>query len=118
MGFLGVIVFVLLLLSLGSRADERQLLIFGVNQPEFKKQLHLLKQDSIGLADRDLVIYTHNEGSALHKKYAIKPGQFAIILIGKDGGEKFRSFAVVQPETLFALIDSMPMRKAEMRKNK
>ncbi len=99
------------------QSDQRQLLIFGDNQPEFKKQLDLLKQDSIALTDRDLVIYTHHEGSTFHKKYDIKPDQFAIILIGKDGGEKLRSFTVVQSKTLFALIDSMPMRKAEMRKN-
>lgn len=113
-----MISFLLLLLSIGAQADERQLLIFGVNQPEFKKQLHLLKQDSIGLADRDLLVYTYKDGSSFHKKYEVKPGQFTIILIGKDGGEKFRSYTVVKPETLFALIDGMPMRKAEMRKNK
>ena len=113
-----MISFLLLLLSIGAQADERQLLIFGANQPEFKSQLQLLKQDSVGMTDRDLLVYTYKDGSSFHKKYAVKPGQFTIILIGKDGGEKFRSYTVVKPETLFALIDSMPMRKAEMRKNK
>jgi len=108
---------ILLLLSIGMQFDQRQLLIFGVGQEEFNQQLQVLKQDSAGLSERDLVIYTYKERSTLHTEYAIKPNQFAIILIGKDGGEKFRSLSAVKRETIFSLIDTMPMRKAEMRKN-
>ena len=42
-------------------------------------------------------------------------GEFAAILVGKDGTEKFRSDEPVRPETLFGLIDAMPMRRREVR---
>ncbi len=41
-----------------------------------------------------------------------------VLLIGKDGGLKARHPLLVQPQTLFVLVDGMPMRKAEMRKGK
>ena len=39
-------------------------------------------------------------------------------LIGKDGGQKWRQSEPLDMETLFALIDGMPMRQAEMREQK
>jgi hypothetical protein len=41
---------------------------------------------------------------------------FALVLIGKDGGEKLRPREIVDSETLCRLIDSMPMRQEEMSK--
>jgi hypothetical protein len=40
--------------------------------------------------------------------------QTTLVLIGKDGGVKFRIHNVDLPE-IFRLIDQMPMRRAEMR---
>ena len=37
-----------------------------------------------------------------------------VLLIGKDGGVKLRSTEPVSTDELFALIDSMPMRRREM----
>lgn len=39
---------------------------------------------------------------------------FEVVPIGRDGGEKLRSAAPVPPAELFARIDTMPMRRAEM----
>ena len=38
-----------------------------------------------------------------------------VILIGKDGGIKLQEPFVIEPQRIFDLIDSMPMRKAEMK---
>ena len=38
-----------------------------------------------------------------------------VILIGKDGGIKLQEPFVIEPQRVFDLIDSMPMRKAEMK---
>ena len=54
----------------------------------------------------------------LRKLYGVSAGEFNAILVGKDGGEKLRSKAVVGPDRLFRLIDSMPMRQQEMRRGK
>ena len=56
-----------------------------------------------GLIERDLHIVTRGEAAA-----------FRVRLIGKDGGEKLDSAAPVSAAALFALIDAMPMRRAEM----
>jgi hypothetical protein len=40
------------------------------------------------------------------------------VLIGKDGGEKLRRTTPLSPEELFAIVDAMPMRRAEMRERK
>lgn len=66
------------------------------------------------MAERDLVVIIV-EKETEYKKYNVTPDQFTLLLIGKDGGEKFRSAKPVEIETIFRLIDSMPMRQAEMR---
>lgn len=43
---------------------------------------------------------------------------FKIILIGLDGGVKLEKRAILKREELFELIDSMPMRRAELRKQR
>ena len=73
-------------------------------------------KDSSGIAERDIEITSVKAGSTLLSTYAVAPNQFTIILIGKDGGEKFRSLKPETTETLFAIIDAMPMRKSEMKK--
>lgn len=46
----------------------------------------------------------------------IEPGEgFGLLLLGLDGGVKWRSSAFVPPAKLWALIDAMPMRRAEIR---
>ena len=62
-----------------------------------------------------MVIVSESKNSALLKRYKIMPDKFTFVLIGKDGGEKFRSSKTVDLQRLFSLIDGMPMRKDEMR---
>ncbi|MEL6811618.1 MAG: DUF4174 domain-containing protein [Bacteroidota bacterium] len=50
------------------------------------------------------------------RKAVDKEQGFSVILLGLDGGEKFTSNKVTSWETFRALIDAMPMRKAELRK--
>ena len=70
------------------------------------RQRTLLDRDLKGCTERDLVVVT-------------LPGEtFTILLVGKDGGEKKRWTAPVSVKEIFALIDAMPMRMAEMREKK
>jgi hypothetical protein len=41
-----------------------------------------------------------------------------VVLIGKDGGVKLRNDYVVAPQKILDLIDGMPMRRAEIMKNR
>ncbi|MEO0341702.1 MAG: DUF4174 domain-containing protein, partial [Bacteroidota bacterium] len=54
----------------------------------------------------------------LIQAYKKQKDSFLFILIGKDGGVKLRSTSVVPLDDLFALIDGMPMRRAEIRRKK
>ena len=53
----------------------------------------------------------------LRERYRVDENTFTFILVGKDGSEKMRSDTVVTRDELYAIIDAMPMRRGEMRKN-
>ena len=58
-----------------------------------------------------------NEGDAraLRAHFDVSDKVFAVVLVGKDGGEKARAAAPPDLDDIFALIDSMPMRRVEVR---
>ena len=60
---------------------------------------------------------TPRQVADLREQFGVGMDQFAVILIGKDGIEKLRLGSVPQPREIFALIDSMPMRQQEMRRD-
>ena len=49
----------------------------------------------------------------LRNKYNFK--EFKLLLIGKDGGEKYNSKKPVSINAVIELIDGMPMRKQEIK---
>ena len=76
------------------------------------------------MKERDLVLFVYNGKEVLDRDGMltnINPdnltyGEFqGIILIGKDGGIKLKRDDQIDLETIFELIDSMPMRKDEIR---
>ena len=98
------------------RWQARPILVFAPapDDPRLADQLARLEADTAGLAERrNRVIVDTTAGSALRARFA--PDGFAVILVGLDGGEKFRADAPVDPEVLHGLIDAMPMRREEMR---
>ena len=117
------------------RWEDRVLLVIAENDKKeaYKNQIKLLNQQKAELADRNLVTYqllSNGQSSCqgeimepikaerIIHAYNKEANPFLLILIGKDGGVKLRSKSVVPSEDLFALIDSMPMRRAEMRRKK
>lgn len=88
-------------------ASDRRLLILStpkLDNPAFRAQAALLIAAWDGLIERDFSVRTVTGSKA-----------FGLSLVGKDGGEKFRSTNVVPVEDLFALVDAMPMRRREIR---
>lgn len=70
--------------------------------------------------DRDLLTEPFfedgsEESAAARRRFSVEEGVFAAVLVGRDGGEKFRSAEPVPPEKLFDLIDAMPMRRREIQ---
>jgi len=95
-----------------------------VSDAEFKLQKKWLSEVGKDIMERDLTVIDCVEAhlsteDALHLKERFKytPDHFCFWLIGKDGEIKLISNKPVKPEQLFGLIDSMPMRRQEMKKN-
>jgi hypothetical protein len=89
--------------------NQRILLIAApsLNDDAYRTQAALLLPALAGLNERDFVVQI---------QFSTK--SFSVVLIGKDGGEKLRRATPLSPEELFAIVDAMPMRRAEMRGQK
>lgn len=111
------------------RWQDRIILIFASSEEEqdFQEQWQDLQKETAGLEERDLVVYTifedqspHNLTAAsikqLQKRYHSDQSPFKVLLIGKDGGVKAQQNSPIPGADFFALIDGMPMRRAEMRR--
>ncbi len=115
---------VFLLVSLEQQPKPvRQLLIFGseATRDLVAEQQRLLAIDSVGMRERDLVvkeIWYSASTKSLFSHYKIHAKSFAIVLVGKDGGEKYIEQKPQSARTIFALIDGMPMRQHEMKQRK
>jgi len=95
----------------------------------FQKQYTALLSEESELEDRDLIVFLLKDdlvkfsngsklqidGRGLRKELKIRPVFEGVILIGKDGGVKMREEFHVEPQKIFDLIDSMPMRQSEMK---
>ncbi len=66
---------------------------------------------------RDLVLVVATDGTpdgvTLRRRFG-GGGGFRAVLVGKDGGAKLASGVPLGRDTLFPLIDAMPMRREEM----
>lgn len=58
---------------------------------------------------------TEAEIASARQALGIDTGSFRVLLVGKDGGIKLTRDTVVAPDEIYALIDTMPMRRQEMR---
>ncbi|MGD1977439.1 MAG: DUF4174 domain-containing protein [Gammaproteobacteria bacterium] len=113
------------------RWQNRVLLVFAPsdNDGRLSATRKLAREHSRGFEDRHLItVVALTEGEApegqplgriqtdsLREQYGIGPSDFAVFLIGKDGGVKLRLERPPRAAELFELIDSMPMRQQEMR---
>ena len=100
--------------------STRQLLLFTstTSQREYMKQLNLLKSDQAGLNERDIKIRIIEPKDVERSYYKVEPDEFCIILIGKDGTEKYRAYSLLTLDKLYHLVDAMPMRIQEIKSRK
>ncbi|MEM7059843.1 MAG: DUF4174 domain-containing protein [Pseudomonadota bacterium] len=98
------------------RWTHRPILVFAhPDDPRLEIQLDRFDTAGPELDDRDnILIVDTAKTSALRDRF--RPATFTVILVGKDGGEKFRRDGLVEPAELSALIDTMPMRRQEMQR--
>lgn len=104
----------------------------NMESENFQQQLEIFEKDKEAFKERKLVLIQAIPGkirevfpkesdwkeSDFYKKEKGSKTEFEVVLIGLDGGIKLRQNEILQTEKLFSLIDSMPMRRAEMRRDK
>ena len=105
--------------------EKRLLLLFATSQDdtELVRQKELIRNNRSGIDERQLEVLDLVPGSNaasmredLLKNFDVKAGSYTLLLIGKDGQEKYRSQKAIPLEEVFKIIDQMPMRRQEMRK--
>lgn len=95
----------------GDSSVREQRALFDGHEAELKERDVALM--FLPLIDRRSGVPGH--GPELQKQFHVDDGRFTVVLIGKDGDEKFRFHEPVTIEKLDALIDAMPMRQQEVR---
>ena len=113
--------------------EKRVLLLFApqAGHAGYRRQVELLAAAGDGLRERDLtVIEAFADGgvavdgqardtsaTSFYRRFAVERDAFRAILVGKDGTVKLDRGAAITSDELFALIDAMPMRRLEMRRD-
>jgi hypothetical protein len=82
--------------------DERSMLIFLVTPYE----VHFYDGQASKLVSPEI-----------YKSLSISTEFTGVVLIGKDGGVKLKKNFEVKTDAIFSLIDGMPMRRSEMKRN-
>lgn len=117
------------------RWQNRLLLLFAptAEHPAYQAMVGELKEQARGVTDRDLIVFrvleagnsfqngaelSPDQAQTLRQRFAAPPGAFTMVLVGKDGGVKLKEAQRVPLADIFALIDSMPMRRQEMQERK
>ena len=111
------------------RWENRLLLVLNpdTDQPTEHQQLKAFEGYEQEIKARDLLIFIVSGSQVLDSAgnpVDLQVDQIpyhaysGLMLIGKDGGVKLKKPFVVSPGEIFELIDSMPMRRAEMKKSK
>ena len=117
--------------------QNRPLLIFAPspNHPLLSQQRAIIQKARSSFLERDMIVVeiigsavkttigrfrlantASASASSFRRYYGIGTNSFRVILVGKDGGRKLASRDPVSSNQLFGLIDSMPMRRDEMRR--
>ena len=110
---------------------NRLVLLFDetTSSKAIQKELELFIDNAQALRERDLLLFqitpnqvydidtkvTQLKASEVYRRFNIAAEFKGVVLIGKDGGSKLQQPYHVKPQTIFTLIDGMPMRKREMR---
>ena len=96
---------------------NRIILTFADDQdhPDLIRLKVEMKEDECEVLNRDLLHFHFSNDGKTGNLTTKSDRSFRILLIGKDGGIKFKSKRSVSLIQLFKLIDSMPMRQDEMQ---
>jgi hypothetical protein len=108
--------------SLSSMRWKKRVLVVSALKPynpALIKQRQIFTDAQKAMTERDVVLVeavgSTNTAQEIRKELSIGPGDFWVLLIGKDGHVALYSQAELSASYLSQVIDAMPMRKDEMR---
>ena len=116
----GVIALGLMVMTAAAQSPNRLVVVVGwPADPRVARQQADLANDAAALRERDVVVQdiTPEAARRMRPELGVAPrAAFEVLLVGKDGGVKLRRTDPVAPSDIIALIDTMPMRRSEMRR--
>ena len=95
----------------------RPLVVFAdsPNDPRFRQQMDLLLGDVAQLAERDVILITDTDQTAMTDlRTDLRPRGFMMALVGKDGRVALRKPSPWSVRELSRSIDKMPLREQEI----
>ena len=110
--------------------QRRPLLLFAPSEsdPRLLETMRRIAASRCDFVDRDMVlgrivtegtstldgkVVDTNQAQMLFSDFGIGADSFSVVLIGKDGGEKLRVADIPDLQSIYAVIDGMPMRARE-----
>lgn len=100
-------------------APRRLIIVGSPDDKRVARQHAVLKQEADALRERAVVVtdITPKAVQRERPELAVDPqATFQVLLIGRDGGVKLRRDSPVDGSEIAALIDTMPMRRNEMKR--
>lgn len=98
----------------------RPLVIFADSEfnPNFVQQMEMLAEDPAVLEDRDVVVLTDTDPAAAGPlRKMLRPNDFMLVLIDKEGKVVFRKPRPWTPREISRAIDKLPIRRDELNRN-
>ncbi|MBO6813502.1 MAG: DUF4174 domain-containing protein [Rhizobiaceae bacterium] len=102
------------------KGEKRPLIVFTSRDThrKYSKQIKILEGARPALEERDVAVLVDTEKTpASTLRLEFLPGEFMVVLVGKDGEVKLKSTEPVSIDELVETIDRMPMRQQEMQKD-
>lgn len=95
--------------NIAQELNDRKMIIYHITEDQYRLIDYSSKCEHSEWFDR-------NEKGKSKIKYTDE--NFKVTLVGLDGGIKMETTKLFPKEELFELIDSMPMRRAELKRKK
>ncbi len=89
------------------------------DDPRATQQHAVLAHAAAAMRERDVVVQDVTPEAARRQRPELgvsSRAEFEVLLVGKDGGVKLRREQPVAAAEITALVDTMPMRQAEMKR--
>jgi len=95
------------------------LLASSADDPLLREQQAINAASAAGFGERDLIMVLEiRQDGPLHRKFGLQGRDFRALLIGKDGHTALQRSKPISATELFSVIDAMPMRRDEIRRQK